>query len=140
MLSLLCLFPILLKTHLHMIVWNNISRYAMYTFVLWPNIHAMSPNCSALFLMYPFLDICQSGFNESKCQSCILFPEYLRERTLGLLTRTLFSKLLYSVVISFLTSKLCVPLLSASAYISHGNCLFFNYLQFSLFFSLDYSQ
>lgn len=135
MLSFLHLLPILLKTHQH-IVWNNISRYVIFTSLLWPNIHAMAPNCSGLFLMYPFLDTYQSGFSESKWQSCILFPEYFSWHTLGLVTRILFSKLLYSVAISFLTSKFCVPLLSASAYISCGNCLFFRYLQLSLYFFL----
>lgn len=71
----LCLLPVLLKTHQH-IVWNKISGYVMYASILWPNIHAMSPNCSGLFLMSPFVDTC-----ESKWQSCILFPESISDST-----------------------------------------------------------
>ena len=83
----------------------------MYTSTLGPNILAVSPNCNGLFLMYPFPDMCQSGFSEYKFQSCILVSKkYLR--ALAVLNGTFFLKAPYSVSIdpfSYL-KNLCSPL------------------------------
>lgn len=104
----------------------EIMYWDMYSFILWLNILAMSHNCNGLFLMFPFPSICQSGFIVSEFQSCVLISKSTYE-SLHFLNWGTFLQSSFTQC-PFPTSKFCVPLLFASAYIYCGNYFSFNYL------------